>query len=90
MSADIEDYGYQKSLQEILEELSFYCQNISGNGNIQIILLDKVIDHFNLQFMAKQRLKIEELVHGGIHKMWYNSGIVELLRVSKTNISRLD
>lgn len=57
------DYGYQKTLQEILEELSTYCvmNHLIGEreNKIKIILPDKVIRGYNKIWYAKERIIID-------------------------------
>ncbi len=53
------EYGEQKSLQEILEDLLVYCAaNMANVDEIRVILPQKAIDAFNLQFYAKERVTL--------------------------------
>jgi hypothetical protein len=54
-------YGSQKSLVEILEELSLYCLQETGKKcDIKLVLPDEVLNRFILQFTAKEKYTFPE------------------------------
>lgn len=49
------EYGNEKSLQEILEDLAVYCAlNMADSNGIRVILPQKAIDAHNAAFFKKQ------------------------------------
>lgn len=52
----LQEYGMNKSLQEIIEELGAYVQAIAGKeANFTIILPQKVMDHYQNQFFIPKK-----------------------------------
>jgi len=51
-----EEYGTQKTLVEIMEELLLYC-NIAGvtDAEVSIILPKRIVDHLKQEVGAKER-----------------------------------
>jgi hypothetical protein len=62
-----EEYGYQKSLQEILEELSIYCSVnfvYHEDNKIKLILPDKIMKQYSKIAFAKERIILNgNIVH---------------------------
>lgn len=82
MSQDkmFEEYGPQKGLQEILEELSVYCM-LAGvdNPQITVILPKRVQDAFNAEFMPKERIvsPLPSSNRSAVTELWC-SGVVTI------------
>lgn len=51
------EYGQEKGLQEILEDLVVYCAlNMARTDGIRVILPQRAIDAHNLTFSKKERI----------------------------------
>ena len=77
------EYGEQKSLQEILEELVVYCASVStGINRIQVILPQNILDSYSLSMAAKERIVLfgapQTVGPNHVKSINFNSGIVTL------------
>lgn len=55
------EYGHQKSLQEILEELSVYCamNGLPAKNKIKLILPEEILMHYRKIWFAKERIVLD-------------------------------
>lgn len=85
------EYGGQKSLQEIIEDLAVHCMAITGkDAQFKIMLPKEVVEKFNSSFSAKQRIgtpvegiKISKMyVAGGVCRV-YDTEDYAVVKVEK-------
>jgi hypothetical protein len=83
---DLKEYGYKKTLQEILEELALHCQIITGKScNIKLILPDEVVEDYTKQFYPVEKTSPLEKIYStnDTTKQFHTNGIIELLKESE-------
>ena len=84
----ITDYTPQKSLSEILEELGLYCSLVAGNSEVQLVLPDKVLEHFSRSFLLIEKIVPETPSKFGITQMYCTGTTIELLKQSEATFSK--
>lgn len=73
------DYGPQKGLQEILEELAVYCAEAGcDNPSITVILPKQAQDHFNLQFAPKEKYQLAQKQGRSAVTQFWCAGVVTI------------
>ena len=74
------EYGKEKSLTEILQELVFYCKNNSGGGEVQlkVKLPESVLYEYELSFRPFGLAKTPLIDGVHIKKVHFSGGTVEL------------
>lgn len=90
------EYGGEKSLQEILEELSLYCSiNFADvhENNIKLILPDKILKQYTKTMFAKERIVIkgnivQEPVVLEHPVLWIAGGTVALFSLDEHTVTK--
>lgn len=76
------EYGKEKSLAEILQELVHYCKNNGSGGRVDLKLhLPSVVyDRFSLSLTPKERVVIHsDPLVSGIKTLYLDGGSVEFV-----------
>jgi hypothetical protein len=74
------EYGEQKGLQEILEDLALYCaRNMAQTDGIRVILPKKAVEAFNVTLNAKERIVLTGPVpEMDLDTKWTSSGCITI------------
>jgi hypothetical protein len=76
------EYGEQKGLQEILQDLVTYCQaNTGGDVNLKLHLPKSVLGQFSMSFQPTPKITLSGEPGNSIFslsKIYLNGGTVEL------------